>query len=217
MRQILSLFCGVFFSLSLCAQDSTLVQKVLKFQETINHDFKDVDESPLTPEDFKTFKSLEFFPIDTTLIITAEFVRTPAETPFIMETTTDRKPVYVKYGEAHFTIKDSVYQLNIYQSQRLTTDPKYMDYLFLPFTDESNGEGSYAGGRYIDLKIPEDDTIILDFNTAYNPYCAYSGRYSCPIPPEDNHLSMAIHAGVKVYKKKAKDSTLTKQLNTPKS
>ena len=190
------------------AQDSTLVQKVLKFQETINHEFKDIEESPLTEEDFKTFKSLEFFPIDTTLVITAEFVRTPAETPFIMATTTDRKPVYVKYGEAYFTLNDSAYKLNIYQSQRLVTDPKYLDYLFLPFTDDSNGDQSYAGGRYIDLKIPTENSkeIVLDFNTAYNPYCAYSGRYSCPIPPEENHIKMAINAGVKVYAKKHKDS-----------
>ena len=157
-------------------------------------------------EDFKAFKTLDFFPIDTNLVVKAKFVRTPSESPFIMETTTERKPVYIKYGEAHFMLEDEEFVLNIYQSQQLITDPKYANYLFLPFTDNSNGEDSYAGGRYLDLKIPKNDVIVLDFNQAYNPYCAYSGKYSCPIPPEDNHISLAIHAGVKNYAKKEKDT-----------
>ena len=103
-------------------------------------------------------------------------------------------------------LEDEEFVLNIYQSQQLITDPKYANYLFLPFTDNSNGEDSYAGGRYLDLKIPKNDVIVLDFNQAYNPYCAYSGKYSCPIPPEDNHISLAIHAGVKNYAKKEKDT-----------
>jgi len=74
--------------------------------------------------------------------------------------------------------------------------------LFLPFTDLTNGTVSYGGGRYIDLKIPEEeDAIVIDFNTAYNPYCAYSPRYSCPIPPEENHLEIEIPVGVKQYDK----------------
>ena len=87
------------------------------------------------------------------------------------------------------------------------TDPEYIDYLFLPFTDNSNGEESYTGGRYLDLQIPENDKIILDFNQAYNPYCAYSGRYSCPIPPSENHISFPVLAGVKAFHPvKVKDS-----------
>jgi len=118
-----------------------------------------------------------------------------------MNTTTGREPLYVKYGEAHFVFQEKEIVLNIYQNQGLLTQPEYQDYLFLPFTDVTNGASSYAGGRYIDLKIPESETILIDFNTAYNPYCAYNGRYSCPIPPEENHLDLKIIAGVKAYKK----------------
>jgi len=183
------------------AQDATATKRILKFQEELNKEFASEEKSPLTPKDFKGFTTLEFFEIDTTFSITAKFVRTPYETPFIMKTTTSREPIYVKYGEAHFVLQEKKCVLNIYQNQGLKTQPEYEAYLFLPFTDLTNGETSYEGGRFIDLKIPEGDTILIDFNTAYNPYCAYSGRYSCPIPPEENYLELEIPVGVKKYNK----------------
>ena len=74
------------------------------------------------------------------------------------------------------------------------------NYIFLPFTDMSNGKTSYEGGRYIDLEVPKGDELIIDFNQAYNPYCAYNPKFSCPIPPKRNHLDTFIEAGVKKYK-----------------
>jgi uncharacterized protein (DUF1684 family) len=81
--------------------------------------------------------------------------------------------------------------------------PQYKDYLYLPFKDFTNGESTYGGGRYLDFKmsdIQENQTIIIDFNKAYNPYCAYSDGYSCPIPPSENHLQVFIEAGEKNIK-----------------
>ena len=94
-------------------------------------------------------------------------------------------------------------ELNIYQSQDFDRDPTYKDYLFLPFTDATSGQGSYAGGRFLDVLTTDEKegTMLIDFNKAYNPYCAYSGRYSCPITPKENHLTVAIRAGVKAYEK----------------
>ena len=89
--------------------------------------------------------------------------------------------------------------MNIYQNLELISKPEYVDYLFVPFTDLTNGKGSYSGGRYIDTRIPPGKKIVLDFNKAYNPYCAYNGKYSCPIPPEENHLEVEIRAGVKDF------------------
>ena len=77
---------------------------------------------------------------------------------------------------------------------------EYEDYLFLPFTDKTNGDSSYGGGRYLDLKLPEGDSIIIDFNQAYNPYCAYNDKYSCPVPPKSNNLDIEVLAGVKTFK-----------------
>ena len=172
-----------------------------EFQEEMNLKFKLDEDSPLKPRDRETFTALEFFPVDTAFIVTAKFVRTPSEVPFYMPTTTERLPEYVKYGELYFTLRGKDLKLNIYQNKELILQKEYDDYLFLPFTDLTNGVTTYGGGRYLDLRIPEGNLIQLDFNKAYNPYCAYNEKYSCPIPPAENDLSIEIEAGVKDYKK----------------
>jgi len=172
-------------------------QEIKAFQKDLNVQFADPEDSPLTPEDLDSFEELEFFSINLNYRIDAKFVRTPDQKPFKMATSTKRKPEYVKYGEAHFVIGDSSFVLTLYQSLSLKKEEEYSNYLFLPFKDYTNGFGSYGGGRYIDLEIPEGDIITLDFNQAYNPYCAYSDRYSCPLVPDENHLEVEIPAGVK--------------------
>ncbi|WP_144959176.1 DUF1684 domain-containing protein [Gillisia sp. Hel_I_86] len=199
------LFFSMFLILNislLVAQDISKVEDIVAFQEHLNSEFANPEESPLTSEDLKKFKALEFFDIDTTYVIEAEFLRTPAEPPFAMPTTTNRMPIYVKYGEAYFDLEGQSFKLNSYQNQELITKPGYVDYLFVPFTDATNGETSYGGGgRYLDLRIPTGNTITLNFNKAYNPYCAYNGKYSCSIPPLENEISVAIPVGVKKHKK----------------
>ena len=118
-----------------------------------------------------------------------------------MKTTTSRLPVYVKYGEITFTLKGKPHKLNVYQNQDLVKKEGYENYLFLPFLDDTNGDTTYGGGRYIDTRQPEGNTMIVDFNTAYNPYCAYNERYSCPIVPRENYLETKIKAGVKAFEK----------------
>ncbi len=93
------------------------------------------------------------------------------------------------------------FELTVYQNLKLIRIPEYKDYLFLPFTDNSNDEETYGGGRYIDLKRQEimENKYTLDFNTCYNPWCAYSDGYNCPIPPTENHLNFKVLAGEKMY------------------
>jgi uncharacterized protein (DUF1684 family) len=93
------------------------------------------------------------------------------------------------------------YQLEVYQNKELMLQEEHKDYLFLPFTDKTNGEETYSGGRYIDLAIPEGDSITIDFNKAYNPYCAYNKKYSCPIVPNVNAMDTKVLAGVMDFKK----------------
>jgi uncharacterized protein (DUF1684 family) len=175
------------------------VQEALDFQEELNAQFADSEESPLTEEDWLTFESLEFFPIDTTYRVRARLEFHEDGKPFAMQTTTDRLPIYKPYATARFQLKGKECSLEIYQNQELIRDPEHSDYLFLPYTDKTNGNSSYGGGRYIDLSIPEGDEIIIDFNQSYNPYCAYNSEYSCPIPPRVNDLDLEILAGVKAY------------------
>ncbi len=131
--------------------------------------------------------------------MSASFVLTPETEPFQMPTTTSRLVWYRKYAEAYFELDGQELVLSIYQNQEAARVEKYKNNLFLPFKDLTNAHGSYGGGRYIDLKIPEGKSIIIDFNKSYNPYCAYSDRYSCPIPPEENHLKIEIPVGIKAY------------------
>lgn len=118
-----------------------------------------------------------------------------------MKTTTERTPMYRVYGVITFTLNGKEHQLNIYQNLGLLNDEEYKDYLFLPFLDDTNGESTYGGGRYVESSIPDGDTIVIDFNEAYNPYCAYNKKYSCPIVPRVNYVETEVKAGVKAYKK----------------
>ncbi len=201
MKTSLSILFGLFFLCS-CAQDKKAVADETAFQREINSDYKDASKSPLKEKDLKTFKGLDFFKFDSAYVVTARFIRTMDEQPFKMKTTTDRLPEYVKYGELTFDLKGGQFKLNVYQNQDLMKKEGYEDYLFLPFLDDTNGDESYGGGRYIDMRIPEGETVVVDFNSAYNPYCAYNEKYSCPIVPRENYLETEVRAGVKAFKKK---------------
>lgn len=190
-------FLVILLSASLKAQDKT--ETSLEYQQKLNKEFADSISSPLTQEDLKVFKTLDFYPIDNKYIVEAKFVRTKQEKVFEMKTTTARLPKYKKYGELYFIMDGKNFKLNIYQNIDLIKKPGYKDYLFLPFTDLTCGKESYIGGRYLDARIPKSKTIILDFNKAYNPYCAYNYKYSCPLVPMENDLDIEIRAGVKKF------------------
>ncbi len=199
MKKII--FLLVFVSTLSCAQDKHFLLGETEFQREINAEFKDATKSPLKEKDRKTFEGLEFFTFDSTYVITAILKRTPDSNWFDMKTTTSRVSKERVYGIVSFELKGSTYTLNVYQGQDIMKREGFEDYLFLPFIDNTNGDESYGGGRYIDLRIPEDDTIIIDFNKAYNPSCAYNEKYSCPIVPRVNYVPLEIKVGVKAFRK----------------
>lgn len=203
MKNLLFIPIFLFVSLSYAQKIkySSFKKEIDRFQKKLNKEFKDPQESPLTKEDLKVFKSLEFFPADTNFRVIATVKRTKNPKPFKMQTTTDRLPVYTVYAYVSFKLKGKTYNMPVYQNQKLMITPEYKDYLFLPFTDLTNGKTTYGGGRYLDLEIPEGATMVIDFNKAYNPYCAYNAKYSCPIPPAKNHIDVEVTAGVKKFKK----------------
>ncbi|MEO6346391.1 MAG: DUF1684 domain-containing protein [Aquaticitalea sp.] len=200
MKTLFSLFFAFTFFLS-CAQKKQPIVGETEFQREMNSEYKDASKSPLKEKDLKNFKGLDFFKFDSSYVVNAKFIRTLNEKPFKMKTTTERAPDYVKYGEISFILNGKSFKLNVYQGQDLMKKEGYEDYLFLPFLDDTNGDETYGGGRYIDLRIPKDDTLMIDFNSAYNPYCAYNEKYSCPIVPLKNYLNTKVQAGVKVFKK----------------
>lgn len=183
------------------SKKKTHLDDVKQFQYKQNTQFADAGESPLTEEDLKNFKALDFFDIDEKYRIKAEFELTPDTPIFEMQTTTDRMPLYRKYGIARFTFNGKKCELSLYQNQKYMSSLEYGNLLFLPYNDASNGSTSYSGGRFIDIEIPKEGskTIIIDFNESYNPYCAYNHKYSCPIPPSENNLAIEVLAGVKAF------------------
>ena len=180
---------------------TSAVQDILQFQKELNEEFKNPKTSPLPDRHRKNFEGLDFFSPDTNYIVRARFMLTPEALPFMMPTTTDRKSEEVLFGIAYFSLNGKEHQLEIYQNKKLMLQEKYRDYLFLPFTDKTNGEVTYTGGRYIDLSIPNENFITINFNKAYNPYCAYNKKYSCPLVPSVNELGVAVNAGVKAFRR----------------
>lgn len=198
MKKYLSflVFCSF---LNTQAQDKWTGTSVVEFQNKLNAEYADKKESPLTDADFKMFKSLDYYAVDAKFAVEARFLKTEKEKSFKMKTTGSRTPEYKKYGELSFVIDGKALKLNVYQNIELSKKEGFEDYLFLPFSDLTCGKESYIGGRYIDMRFPKSDVMLLDFNKAYNPYCAYNHKYSCPIVPLENDLDIEILAGVKTF------------------
>lgn len=194
-------FILVFVSALSCAQKKEPIPGETEFQKEINAEYKDATTSPLKDKDRKKFKGLDFFKFDSSYVVKASLKLTPDTQWFNMKTTTDRVSPERIYGVLTFELKGETYKLNVYQGKDIMKREGLEDYLFLPFLDNTNGDESYGGGRYIDLRIPEGDTIEIDFNKAYNPYCAYNDKYSCPLVPRENYLNTKVRAGVKAFDK----------------
>ena len=169
-------------------------QEMAQHRDAYKKEFLTTANSPLSAADLPY---LRFYSPDSTYRLRARFVATPGSEPFAMLTYSGQRKQYVKYGELHFERQGRYDTLSIYQSLDLRRMPQYRDYLFVPFKDLTNGVETYGGGRYLDFRMSDiqGGTCLLDFNKAYNPYCAYSEGYSCPIPPSENHLSLRIEAG----------------------
>lgn len=171
--------------------------EVEKFRKELNAEYLNPKETPLRDDNFKNFKGHLFFPFDIKYRITAKFIKTEDAQPFDLPTSSGKTKSYREYGKATFDLDGKSYTLTLYQSLDLIKQKKYKDYLFLPFRDATNEKETYGGGKYMDLKIPEGNTIILDFNKSYQPYCAYNAYdYNCPIVPQENKLPVEIRAGV---------------------
>jgi uncharacterized protein (DUF1684 family) len=192
VNKVLIAFFSIALSGMLYAQGSVSAEQ---FQSELNASFLDSATTILSAEDLLEFDSIPFFEIDSNYIVTAKLKFPKKEESVIFPTTTDRMVKYNVYAVAHFEIEGKKHKLNLYYNP-LLKNPLYANHLFVPFTDLTNGEESYGGGRFIDVTKTGEHMLVIDFNKAYNPYCAYNTRFSCPIPPKENHLDVKIEAGV---------------------
>lgn len=185
--------------------DDDYGQTIKKYRENYKAKFLQAEPSPLSKEDLDY---LRFYPADENFKVIAKFTKTENGKPFEVPTSSGKKKAYIEYGKATFTIRDTTCTISLYTSMQLRRMPQYRDYLFVPFKDFTSGETTYGGGRYIDLKTGDikgegdNQTVVIDFNKCYNPYCAYQSEgWNCPIPPDENYLKMYIEAGEKDFAK----------------
>jgi uncharacterized protein (DUF1684 family) len=167
--------------------------KVKNYQDSFTAMYASGANGVLLPEDVSLETKIDFYEPNEEYKISANFERIFDGEVFEMPTSTDRLPEYRPFGKLHFVLNGDSLELTLYQSL------DHPDYLFCPFKDQTNGKETYGAGRYLDFEMADTLNPIIDFNYCYNPLCAYNHKYSCPIPPIENHLQAKIEAGIKKW------------------
>lgn len=163
-----------------------------EFRKEKDEFFRTDHDSPLAHEQTHHFAGLNYFPENPDLVVVSE-MEPPAETGEVtMETSTGASQVYERAGVIPFTVDGQPTQVTLFRA-------KGDDALFLPFRDALSGKETYGAGRYLDVAPPHNGHVMVDFNYAFNPSCAYNPKYSCPLPPTENWLKVPIRAGEKNF------------------
>jgi uncharacterized protein (DUF1684 family) len=160
------------------------------FRKEKDEFFRGHSQSPLTREQKTNFHGLNYFPEQESLCLEVKVEEFAAKDQFEMQTSTGNVQTYTKFGKFKFTVDGVEAELTIYQSDHG---------FFLPFVDSLAGSETYPAGRYLEPEALPGGHFLIDFNIAYNPYCAYNEMWSCPITPAENRLKVAIRAGEKLF------------------
>ena len=168
-------------------------QRVMDWRKERDEFFKNHERSPLTPKEKRNFKGLKYFPFDSKYVCHAKIERYVFHinnpryyATFLTNKGTNKR--YIRYGKVRFRLDGKDFSIEVYKSI-------LSDSLFIPFKDETNGKETYEGGRYIDAEILPGYEMVLDFNMAYYPSCAYNEKFICVLPPKENVLPIPIRAG----------------------
>lgn len=170
---------------------------VLQARKERDQAFKSSPDSPLTAEDKARFQGLDYFPVNPALSFRLKLNRYTVPTRIRMATNTGEVRDGLKYGYFEFTAEGQTCRLQVYRMDE-NDNPGHAS-LFVPFRDATAGHETYGGGRYLDIPENTSGMYDLDFNRAYNPFCAYRADFSCPTPPDENRLAVRITAGEKKY------------------
>lgn len=189
---IIIIACG-FLS---CGEDSSSDYKteIKAHRKEITKKFLIRESSPLEDKDRTYFVGLNYFEIKPEYKVWAQIQKETRKINLSLSTTGERMADYNKYGLLNFELNGKKLQL-----QAFSTDNEEGTTVFVPFADLSNGKSTYESGRYIDLALSDSNYVVLDFNKAYNPYCAYNKDYSCVVPPPENRLDIMLEAGEMKY------------------
>lgn len=164
------------------------------FRKAKDQYFGGDQDSPLTPEQRKRFRGLRYFPENPKLQFALSVEEFPKDARDViqMANSSGDSTSYLRWGQLKFEVDGTPLALTVYRD----VDGEEF---FLPFMDATTGGESYSDGRYLDLPAIGNGRLVVDFNYAYNPYCAYNPHWSCPIPPAENRLPVAITAGEKAF------------------
>lgn len=166
-----------------------------EFRRDKDEFFRVDPRAPLTPQQRAHFAGLSYYPENGSLRVEAELeTDVDRDEDIVMQTTTGGTQVYRRAGKVRFEVDGRPAEITLYES------PQQHD-LFVPFRDATSGKETYGAGRYLEVEPPEDGRVVVDFNYAYNPYCAYNEAWSCPIPPGENWLVVPLRAGEKDFRK----------------
>lgn len=189
----------LFFATATFAQ-TPFAEQIASHRESYKKDLLTTSGGPLSADEVK---EVQFYAPDSTYRITATVELTPDAQPFQMPTYSGKTKTHVAYALVSCVLNGKPQQLTLYRNLNLMRLPEYRDYLFIPFKDATSGGETYGGGRYLDVRTGDirDGHLSLDFNKAYNPYCAYREGYACPIPPPNNILLVPVEAGEKAFGK----------------
>jgi uncharacterized protein (DUF1684 family) len=177
------------------AETATWKRALLRLRTEKDEYFAQDLDSPLTPEDRATFRGFRYFDPDPAFRFESKLSRYENPETVAMATSKGARQLFKRVGYFDFTVGGQQVRVHAYQSAE-RDDP----HLFIPFRDATSGKESYGAARYIDLEVQHNDEYAVDFNSAYNPYCAYNDGYVCPLPPKENWLTVPIFAGEKNFR-----------------
>jgi hypothetical protein len=158
-----------------------------------DEDFRTGSESPIPSIEQRTFQGLKYYAPDSQYRVTGTYLPAAGEPPLALANTSPEAEAAEYAGQVAFVLLGQPDTLAVF---RYSTAPQV---LFIPFRDGTTGTETYAAGRYLDAPLYDNGTVLLDFNYAYNPYCAYSPNYTCPLPPQRNRLQVQVRAGERDY------------------
>jgi len=161
-----------------------------------DYSFREEADSPIPHELRSSFRGLEYYPLDPSFRFRVRLQVDPTQEVLRFPTSKGPEQEYVRHGFFEFAVAGQTVRLNVYRAVHSHRRPEP---LFVPFRDATSGKETYGAGRYLDLEPTRDEVYDLDFNKAYNPYCAYSDDYVCPLPPPENWLPVPIRAGEKSW------------------
>ncbi len=168
--------------------------KLAENRREIDEIFSNESTTPLNDEELKTFEGLSYYDVDKNYLIAARLEKFDTAQLVEINHTLNRKYPFIRWGRVHFKLNNDSCHLTVFLTADTAQQGNSM--AFVPFKDATNDAETYEGGRYLDIELKGAKTEI-DFNYAYNPNCAYSYKWSCPLVPEENVLSQAVKAGVK--------------------